>query len=323
MGSFKRAHWGRPLRLGGVLAVAIAAAGLTSASAFAAGSAKVRITVSSRHADAGKVLIENTVQTATYGTCVAPSTPGSKTCTISVPTRAGVLVIAQPASRKALGTWTGTCAGAPGPVCHIQAGGNGKTTATAVTLVRAGSGPAVSASPDYVFGPTPNACGGGAGTTVSGAGFPANSQAKLRDDGHVVASTKTDGSGNVTFAYTPATSEPGVYRTLTITASSHSAGTDVYNSGHFCIVSSSPSPGMDTLTADVSDLDANSSDNYIQVAGQAPTVIKADATGAGSATTPAFACTAGNSVTYRLYGVRGKGTSAKYSYDDTGLTSPC
>lgn len=323
MGFFKPARRGLALGIGGALALAIASAGLTPAAASAAGTANIKVTVGSSQSKAGNVIVENTVQTTTYGTCAAPSTPGSKTCTIPVPTKSGVLLLAQPASGEALGMWTGKCKGAPGPVCHIQSRGNGRTTASAVTLVRAGSGPTVTASPEYVFGPTPNGCSAAAGTTVSAVRFPANSHAKLRDDGHVVASTTTNGSGKVTFAYTPAASEPGVYRTLTITAGSHSAGTDVYNSGHFCIVSNSPSTGMDTLTADVSGLDANSTDNYIQVAGQQPTVINADATGAGSATTPAFACEAGQSITYRLYGVRGVGTSAKYSYNDTGLTYPC
>src|SRR5581483_11334817 len=116
----------------------------------------------------------------------------------------------------------------------------------------------------YVSGPTPNGCSSGEATTVSGTGLPQLSAVTLSDDGNVVASGTTDSGGNVTFPYTPAASQPGVYRTLTLTAGGQSASTDVYNSGRFCWGITSPSTGMDQFTVNVSDLDANSGTTYFQ-----------------------------------------------------------
>lgn len=320
MGLLQPKHRGRAACVVGA-ALALAAIALTPAAASASGTANMQVTVTSSQANAGSVAVTNTTDSTTYGTCQAPSSPGSNTCTIGVPTQSGVLLIAQPASGEMLGTWSGKCAGAPGPVCHIQAGPNGMTVSSAVTLVPA-SGPAASASPVYVSGPTPNSCSTAEATTVSGTGFAPDTAATLSDDGTAVASSTTDGSGNVSFAYTPASSEPGVYRTLTITVGGQSAGTDVYNSGHFCFTTTSTSPGMETLTVNASGLDANSSDNYVQVRGQSPVAIDADSTGSGSVTTPAFACASGQTVAWRLYGTRGVGTRSQYSYE-VSLTVTC
>lgn len=322
MGFFRQKYGGRALWVGGALVAAITTAGLAPAGASAAGTANVQVTVGSPQANAGSVLVENIVQTTTYGSCASPSTPGSNTCTISVPSDSGVLLIAQPASGETLGGWAGKCSSAPGPVCHIQSG-NANTTSLGMKLVPAGSGPAASASPEYVTGPTPNGCNAAEATTVTGTGFPANAAVILSDDGTVVASDTTDSGGNVTFPYTPAASEQGIYRTLTLTAGGQTASTDVYNSGHFCLQFSSPAPGMDQVTVNVSGLDANSSDNAFQILNRTPIVISADATGAGSASTPVFACKPGTTVTYRIYGERGVGTPSKYTYNNTGLTFTC
>lgn len=303
--------------------LALGAIALTPAAAMASGTANVQVTVTSAQANAGSVAVTNITDSTTYGTCQAPSSPGSNTCTISgVPAESGVLLIAQPASGEMLGTWSEKCRTAPGAVCHIQSGTNGRTTPAGVTLVPA-SGPSVGASPVYVSGPTPNSCSAAEATTVSGTGFAPNSAATLSDDGNAVASGTTDGDGNVSFPYTPASSEPGVYRVLTITVGAQSAATDVYNSGRFCVTTAVVETGMDTLTVNVAGLDANSSDTYVQVRGQSATVINTDSTGAGSATTPAFACPAGKNVTYRLYGERGVGTQAQYSFNTGFLTYPC
>lgn len=311
MGFFKSSRRGRAACIG--IASALAAIAVMPASASATGTASVQVTVTSTQANAGSIALTNVTDSTTYGTCQASATPGSNTCTISVPALSGVLLIAQPAAGEATGTWSGKCAGTPGPVCHIQSAANGKTTSATARLKRT-SGPAVGASPVYLAGPTPNGCSAAESTTVSGTGFEPNTTATLSDDGNAVASSTTDASGSVSFSYTPASSEPGVYRTLTIAVGSRSAGTDVYNSGRFCITTTTTAPGMDTLTANVSGLDANSSDTYVQVAGQSPTVIDGDSTGAGSSTTPAFSCATGKTFTFRLYGQRGVGTLAHYSY---------
>jgi hypothetical protein len=216
-------------------------------------------------------------------------------------------------------SWSSVCAGTPGPICHVQVGGAHYSKKITVTIapVAAGS-PTVSASPPSLAGNAPGGCDPGQSVTVTGSGFPTDMPATLSDDGSMVASGATDGGGNVQLTDGSGESEPGIYRTLTLTAGSVTGSTDVYNPLFSCISQNPPPPtqGSVSVTVELSGLDANSTTTTIKFKGHPLVAIPADSTGAGSTTTQDYTCKVGKTYTAQLAGDRGAGTPQQYKFGD-------
>lgn len=298
-----------------LLAVAFA---LQVPAARAASTVTLKVKITTDNASKNdSVLLTDTLGN-TLATCQSSGSLAT-TCKIQVSMQKGVVVSAQPDQGEAFQSFSGAnCQYAPGPVCHVQMQTVNKTVT--VQFVAATSGPIVTTASPVSLGHSP-ACAFGDGTvTVNGSGFAANSPATLSDDGTQVASGSTDDSGFAQLSYT-ASSEPGIYRQLTMSVDSQSVTTDVYNGGTFCWSVTGTGSGTITLTVAENDLDASKVETHFQFGSNTPVPLKFGSAsnaqagiGQGHAT---YACPSGQSASFVLYGKRGVNTPSVYSYSAT------
>lgn len=290
---------------------------MPSVAGASGGSASVTVELTSAQPNPGDVKVSDLTGTTIYGTCAGLSMPGMATCSVPIPAKSDVLLVGQPSAGEQVTAWTKTCEGSPGPVCHIESGGTGYSKKIVVTVGPATAGtPTVTTSQPSLDGSAPNDCDPDQSVTVSGSGFPADTSVTLSDDGNVVASGTTDGNGKAQLTDGPGGSEPGIYRTLAMSAGGKSATTDVFNAAYVCLaISTTPHPtGTISATVDASGLDANSNDVAIRFKGNQLTPIDANSTGAGTATTPYYTCKLGKTYTAHVSGTRGIGTEQQYTF---------
>ena len=181
---------------------------------------------------------------------------------------------------------------------------------------RVAAGPTVTASPPSLAGSGPNGCDPDESVTVSGSGFPANTPVTLSDDGNVVASGSTDDDGNAQLTDGPGGSEPGIYRTLAMSAGDATATTDLFNAADICVTTTTTphEQGTISLTINASGLDANSDEVSLRFKDHDLVPIDADSTGAGTATSPPYTCKPGKSYSAKVSGDRGSGTEEQYTF---------
>ena len=292
----------------------------------AAASSSVTLSVTVGDLNAGKQNAVNVVNTGgtLLGTCQQPPSTTSlyTSCNITVPADKGVLVIAQPAPGESLLGFVGShCITAPGPVCHIQMGTANQTVAA--VFHTSTPGPVIAATTygangaPIAFGQSPQMAAfdfDNFPMTVNGSGFPHNTAATLTDDGTVVATSMTDGSGIVSFTYSPQ-SEPGVYRRLVASAGGQTARTDAYNTLLYYYQQFTTGGGETYFKVTETDMD-NQLDNFVQYNSN-PTVPMTFTTGSqakgyAQITTPDYACTP--TGTLMLTGTKGKGTNDSFNY---------
>jgi hypothetical protein len=181
----------------------------------------------------------------TLATCQGSNSAGTATCTVTVNTEKGVILVAQPLTPGEFKNWNGTtCWAAPGPVCHISI----HVHSVKVVSHFGPSGPVPAAVPNVAFveGDTAGCSGFNDVVTVNRTDFPAITPVALSDNGNQVASGSTDNQGFAQLTYT-ANSEPGVYRTLVMGAGGATATTDIFNEGSFCLYQSGTGTGTDSF----------------------------------------------------------------------------
>ena len=227
-------------------------------------------------------------------------------------------------SGERLASYSGSgCAAAPGPVCHIAIYTSSQSVSARFGTAQAG--PTVTTASPLVYAGSPTLSLAGIGDAgfakvhASGNGFPANTPATLTDDGTVVATGTTDGSGNVSLSYTAA-SEPGIYRNLAIQASNQTATTDVYNTLVWSWGEGNQGSGNPFFVVNETDMDANKVQNYVQFNSNTPVPITftngSASQGYAQVQTPPYACTSGTPGTLSIYGTRGTGAQ-RYTYKFT------
>lgn len=309
-----------------ILAVLALALPISMPRIAAAAPSTVTLTVTVHDPNVGK---QNAVQVTdlnnnVLGTCRQPASPATKKtkCSVQVPVNKSVVVAAQAAPGEAFQWFTGSgCASAPGPVCHIAIGTSNQSVKARFDTAL--PGPTITTAKPLVYASSPTLSLAGIGYSgydlvqVNGGGFKANAPAKLTDNGAVVATGTTDGSGNVALQYTAA-SEPGIYRNLAVKVVSQTAQTDVYNTLVWSWGEGDQGSGSIFFVVNETDMDANRIENYVQFNNDAPVPINFSD---GSATegyaqinTPHYACAAGSSATLNIYGTRGTGKQ-RYTYD--------
>ena len=155
----------------GVLGVLVPASLLAypSVAGASGGPTAVVVSVTSAQANPGDVEVTDESGTTVDGTCVGLSTAGTNKCTIPVPSNSGVLLISQPSAGEEVTAWSSVCAGSPGPICHVQAGGAHYSKKITVTIGPAAAGsPTLSTSQPFLAGNGPGGCDPGQSVTVTG-----------------------------------------------------------------------------------------------------------------------------------------------------------
>jgi len=298
-----------------LLAVAFA---LQVPAARAASTVTLKVQIATDNASKNDTVLLTDTLGNTLATCQSAGSQ-TKTCKVQVSMQKGVVLSAQPDLGEAFQSFSGAnCQYAPGPVCHVQMYASNRTVT--VQFGAATAGPIVTTTSPVALGQS-SACTYGNGTvTVNGSGFAANSPATLSDDGTQVASGSTDGSGFAQLSYN-ASSEPGVYRQLTMSVAGQSVSTDVYNGGTFCWSVTGTGSGTITITVAENDLDANKVETHFQFGSNTPVPLKfggaANAQAGIGQGHASYACPSGQAASFVLYGKRGVNTPSAYSYSIT------
>jgi hypothetical protein len=270
------------------------------------------VKVTATIANPGSVILETNGGTI-ISSCLGASTPGTATCSIPVAPNSGVLLYAQANPGKAFNVWQGTaqCKAAPGPVCHVEVYTAGVTVTARYGVI--GAGPIVTTTKPAVVGDTAACVTTGSDTvTANGTGFPATTPITLSDNGHQVASGTTDSSGFAQLIYT-ATSEAAVYRTLVMGAGAQTATTDVFAISEFCQYQTVAN-GKISLNVVITDMDAHRTQDFYKFGTHPKIGVSANASGVGSAASPAYACAPGTVTPFVLTGKRGTGTPAAFHF---------
>ena len=269
----------------------------------------VTVQISSTVAHPGLVVIKDIAGTV-LATCAGPKTRGTTKCVAHLPSNATAIFVAQPTKGAGVKSWSNACSSVPGPVCAL------KITAKTKVGVRFGrSSSKTTAVPtlDSVEGDTSGCSGYLDMQTVNAAGLKANVPVTLKDDGHLVASGTTTVEGTAELSYTTL-SEPGIYRTLAVSAGASSAKTDVYNVGSVCSYWNGIGTGTVNFKVVGSDFDSKSKVT-IRFGASKATTATSDSTGAFTVTTPNYSCKAGSTVNLDITAVRGAGTRLSRTFD--------
>lgn len=269
----------------------------------------ITVQITSSVANPGDVVIQD-VAGAKFATCVGPKKKGTLSCVVHVPSSKTAVFVAQ--SRKGAGfaSWAGACGSVPGPVCAVFVLAN---TRVLVKFGAASSKATVAPTLDTVEGDTPSCSGYLDAQTVNAAGFAANTPVTLKDDGHLVASGTTSGTGTAQLSYTTL-SEPGIYRILAATAGATTLKTDVYNAGSVCSYWNGIGTGTVNFKVLGTDFDAKSKIT-IRFGKSTATFAKTGSTGAFTVNTPNYACKAGTMVNLDISAIRGAGTRFSRTFD--------
>lgn len=247
-----------------LLAVAFA---LQVPTARAASTVTLKVQIATDNASKNdSVLLTDTLE-STLATCQSAGSQ-TKACKVQVSMQKGVVLSAQPDLGEAFQSFSGAnCQYAPGPVCHVQMYASNRTVT--VQFGAATAGPIVTTASPVALGQSSPCTFGNGTVTVNGSGFAANAPAMLSDDGTQVASGSTDGSGFAQLSYN-ASSEPGIYRQLTMSVNGQRVSTDVSNSGTFCWSVTGTGSGAITITVAENDLDANKVETHFQFGSNTP-----------------------------------------------------
>jgi hypothetical protein len=297
------------------IGMATGAAGISSAAAAQARAGSrastkaITVQVSSTVAKPGQVSLED-VSGTVFGTCVGPKSKGTATCVIHVPSDKTVVLLAQPLSRASFKSWAAACRYVPGPVCALFV--TSRTRVTASFGARS-SKPVAVPTLVAVEGDTSGCSGYLDAEIVNGSGFPANAAVTLKDNGHVVASGTTTGSGGARLSYT-VKSEPGIYRSLVMASGSHIAKTDIYNAGSVCSYWNGTGTGTVSFKVVGTDFDAKSKVT-VQFGTNKGVIGTADLTGAVTVNTPNYTCKKGTMVNLTITAIRGAKTHFSRSFE--------
>jgi hypothetical protein len=270
----------------------------------------VTIQISSTVAHPGSVVVQN-VSGTVLATCQGPKAKGTTTCAAHLPSSATSVFVAQAAKGVGVKSWAGACGSVPGPVCALYITSN----KTKVLIQFGGPSPKTAAVPTLkaVEGDTSGCSGYLDAQTVNATGLTPNVAVTLKDDGHLVTSGTTSGTGTAQLNYTTL-SEPGVYRILAVAAGNSTAKTDVYNAGSVCSYWNGIGTGTVNFKVEGTDFDSKSKVT-IRFGTSKATFATTDSTGAFVVTTPNYSCKAGTTVKLDISAIRGARTRFSRTFD--------